>query len=70
MKAGDTSLVVAAFASWHEKHHEARKMLDGGFRLVEHCALERAARGVRAADVVEGRAHERARQQVIAQRQS
>ena len=40
MKAADTSLVVAAFASWHEIHEAARHALDGGLRLVEHCALE------------------------------
>lgn len=40
MIAADTSLVVAAFASWHEKHEAARSILDTGIRLVEHCALE------------------------------
>lgn len=40
MKAADTSLVVAAFASWHEKHDPARRALDAGLRLPEHCALE------------------------------
>ena len=40
MKAADTSLVVAAFASWHEAHENARRALDGGLRLIEHCALE------------------------------
>lgn len=40
MKAADTSLVVAAFASWHEDHEVARRALDGGLRLIEHCALE------------------------------
>ena len=40
MKAADTSLVVAAFASWHENHEGARRALDGGLRLIEHCALE------------------------------
>jgi len=40
LKAADTSLVVAAFASWHESHGAARRALDGGLRLVEHCALE------------------------------
>jgi predicted nucleic acid-binding protein len=40
LKAADTSLVVAAFASWHENHAVARRALDGGLRLVEHCALE------------------------------
>lgn len=40
MRAADTSLVVAAFASWHEHHEAARRALDRGLRLVEHCALE------------------------------
>lgn len=40
MKAADTSLVVAAFASWHEKHEVARDALDRGLGLVDHCALE------------------------------
>ena len=40
MKAADTSLAVAAFASWHERHEAARRLLDGGVRLIEHCALE------------------------------
>ena len=40
MKAADTSLVVAAFASWHESHAAARRVLDNGLRLIEHCALE------------------------------
>ena len=40
MKTADTSVVVAAFASWHESHAVARRALDGGLRLIEHCALE------------------------------
>ena len=40
MKAADTSLVIAAFASWHESHEAARRALDGGLLLIEHCALE------------------------------
>lgn len=40
MKVADTSLVVAAFASWHEKHELARNALDEGLGLVDHCALE------------------------------
>ena len=40
MKAADTSLVVAAFASWHENHEVARRVLDRGLHLIEHCALE------------------------------
>jgi predicted nucleic acid-binding protein len=33
-------LVIAAFASWHEKHIPSRKLVDAGIRLIEHCALE------------------------------
>ena len=40
MKAADTSLLVAAFASWHEYHESARAALDRGVRLIEQCALE------------------------------
>jgi len=40
LKAADTSLVIAAFASWHESHEAARRALDGGLGLIEHCALE------------------------------
>jgi predicted nucleic acid-binding protein len=40
VKAADTSVVVAAFASWHEKHEPARLALDSGLRLIAHCALE------------------------------
>ena len=40
MKAADTNLVIAAFASWHEHHEAARSALDSGLRLIDHCALE------------------------------
>ena len=40
MRAVDTSVVVAAFASWHEYHNQARTTLDDGARLIDHCALE------------------------------
>lgn len=40
MRAADTSVVVAAFASWHERHEQARTALDKGVRLIEHCAVE------------------------------
>lgn len=36
----DTSIVVAAFASWHEQHSMADKEVDGKARLVAHCAIE------------------------------
>lgn len=40
MKAADSSLVIAAFASWHESHDLARRAVDAGVRVVEHCTLE------------------------------
>jgi predicted nucleic acid-binding protein len=40
VKAVDSSIVIAAFASWHEGHEAARRELDGGVRVVEHCTLE------------------------------
>jgi predicted nucleic acid-binding protein len=40
VRVADTSVVVAAFASWHENHAAARSALDEGLRLIEHCALE------------------------------
>jgi predicted nucleic acid-binding protein len=36
----DTSVVVAAFASWHALHDAADSAIDGRARLVAHCALE------------------------------
>jgi predicted nucleic acid-binding protein len=40
VKAVDSSVVIAAFASWHEGHEAARRELDAGVRVVEHCTLE------------------------------
>jgi predicted nucleic acid-binding protein len=40
VRAADTSVVVAAFASWHDNHDAARRALDEGLALIEHCALE------------------------------
>ncbi|MGQ0429500.1 MAG: type II toxin-antitoxin system VapC family toxin [Gammaproteobacteria bacterium] len=40
MKAADSSVVVAGFASWHSEHEAARRALDAGLRLIDHCALE------------------------------
>lgn len=40
MRAADTSVVVAGFASWHEAHRPVRNALDGGISLIGHCALE------------------------------
>jgi predicted nucleic acid-binding protein len=36
----DTSVVVAAFASWHAQHAVANSVVDGKARLVAHCAVE------------------------------
>jgi predicted nucleic acid-binding protein len=36
----DSSVAVAAFASWHEHHDEARAVVDSGARLAAHAALE------------------------------
>jgi predicted nucleic acid-binding protein len=38
--ATDTSVAVAAFASWHERHEQARHALGDNARLVAHCAIE------------------------------
>jgi predicted nucleic acid-binding protein len=38
--AVDTSVVVAAFASWHERHERARAVVDRRPSLIAHCALE------------------------------
>ena len=40
MNAVDTSVVVAAFASWHEGHQRATEVLALGVRLPAHCAIE------------------------------
>lgn len=40
MIAVDTSVVVAAFASWHELHGAAAAVLDRRARLPAQCALE------------------------------
>lgn len=40
MIAADTSVVVAAFASWHEQHAAADRAIAQGARLVAHSALE------------------------------
>jgi predicted nucleic acid-binding protein len=36
----DTSIAVAAFASWHEHHAQADMVVDGKAGLVAHCAVE------------------------------
>lgn len=40
MRAVDTSVAVAAFASWHEHHERACSVVDDGARLIDQCALE------------------------------
>lgn len=40
MTAVDTSVAVAAFASWHEQHPAAVASLSRGVRLIGHVALE------------------------------
>ncbi len=40
MIAVDTSVVVAAFASWHESHTAASRALRPGTRLIAQCAVE------------------------------
>lgn len=40
MKAVDTSVVIAAYASWHEAHEASRRLLDDSPRLPGHAALE------------------------------
>ncbi|OHV43681.1 type II toxin-antitoxin system VapC family toxin [Pseudofrankia sp. BMG5.36] len=40
MNACDTSVVVAAFASWHEHHAIARKAMASQPRLIAHAAVE------------------------------
>ncbi len=40
MNVVDSSVVVAAFASWHELHEPARSALDRGARLPAQAAIE------------------------------
>lgn len=40
MKAVDSSVVVAAFATWHEHHTVAHQAMAGRPRLVAHAAVE------------------------------
>jgi predicted nucleic acid-binding protein len=40
MKAVDSSVVIAAFATWHEHHAVARAAMASRPRLVAHAALE------------------------------
>lgn len=40
MIAADTSVAVAAFASWHQSHKVAARALRPGTRLIAQCAIE------------------------------
>jgi hypothetical protein len=40
LTAADTSVAVAAFASWHAQHEAANQALQPGTRLVAHSAFE------------------------------
>lgn len=40
MIAADTSVVIAAFAPWHEHHETARAALAGTPYLPDHCSIE------------------------------
>lgn len=40
MRAVDTSVIVAAFASWHQSHRDAAKVVAEGPELIAHCAVE------------------------------
>lgn len=40
MIAVDSSVVIAACASWHESHAAALRAFERGPRLIGHCALE------------------------------
>lgn len=40
MRAVDSSVVIAAFATWHEHHAVARKAMADSPRLIAHAAIE------------------------------
>lgn len=40
MRAVDSSVVIAAFATWHEHHALARKAMSSRPRLIAHAAVE------------------------------
>jgi hypothetical protein len=40
LNAVDSSVVIAAFATWHEAHEAARRLLDDSPRIAGHAALE------------------------------
>lgn len=40
MIVADSSLAIAAFASWHERHEEANRAVTADVRLIAHCAIE------------------------------
>ena len=43
MITADTSVVVAAFASWHDQHEIADRRIGSGSRLIAHVAAETLA---------------------------
>ena len=40
MILADSSLAIAAFASWHEQHDEANRAITRDVTLIAHCAIE------------------------------
>ena len=40
MIAADSSVIIAAFATWHEQHGIADKAMAPGTRLIAQCAIE------------------------------
>ena len=40
MIAADTSVLIAAFSSWHDQHHDAQRALRSADSVVAHTALE------------------------------
>ena len=40
MIVADSSVAIAAFASWHERHSEADRAVTADVALVAHCAIE------------------------------
>ncbi|MGH9304149.1 MAG: PIN domain-containing protein [Acidimicrobiales bacterium] len=40
MNTADTSALVAAFATWHERHDDANRLLGRDAALIAHCAAE------------------------------
>jgi predicted nucleic acid-binding protein len=40
MIAADSSVIIAAFATWHEQHGTADRAMAPGTRLISQCAIE------------------------------